>query len=231
MTNAAIRGRLAEWIIGLSVAGMILISTVAIWLATDESRPEMSRLVFTSILPLLGTWVGTVLAFYFARENLQAATDSVAQLASQFTETTSVLEAMIPKAQITSATAANAAAAGNLLLSDLEAAMTAGQRLPILTPAGEVLYVVHKSSIDSYRSTLASPALFAGKKLSDLLAVAPLKSAVEAIAVVGPTALLKDARTAMHSVPKCNDVFVTADGGRQSPILGWLTNTLLAAIQ
>jgi hypothetical protein len=172
-----------------------------------------------------------VLAFYFARENLQAATSSVAQLASQFSPTTSVLQAMIPRGSIAAATAADSAAAGNLVLTDLEAAMTAGQRLPILTPVGVVLYVLHKSSIDSYRATLADPADFAGKTLNDLLAVATLKTSVEAIAVVGPNALLHDARTAMSGVPKCNDVFVTTDGGRQSPVLGWLTNTLLAGIE
>ena len=38
-------------------------------------------------LALLGTWVGTVLAFYFARENIQAATESTLRFAGLETAT------------------------------------------------------------------------------------------------------------------------------------------------
>jgi hypothetical protein len=37
----------------------------------------------TTVLPVIGTWVGTVLAFYFSKENLDAATRSVATIARQ----------------------------------------------------------------------------------------------------------------------------------------------------
>src|SRR5438093_971982 len=71
------RGSIALVVVGLSIAAIAVAAGLAITFATTRSRPGITRLVFTSVLPLFGTWVGTVLAFYFARENLQSATESV----------------------------------------------------------------------------------------------------------------------------------------------------------
>src|SRR5436305_2257960 len=79
-SDASIRRWLAAGIVGASILGIVVLSIVAISTA-GKTRPETSRLVFSSVLPLLGTWVGTVLAFYFARDNLEAATQSTLQLA------------------------------------------------------------------------------------------------------------------------------------------------------
>src|SRR5829696_2303043 len=78
--DAAIRRWLAAGIVGASILGIVVVSIVAISTA-GKTRAETSRLVFSSVLPLPGTWVGTVLAFYFARENLAAATESTLRLA------------------------------------------------------------------------------------------------------------------------------------------------------
>lgn len=67
---------MAKWILDLRASGIVAVSLAAILWETDTSRPEMARLVFNSILPLFGTWVGTVLAFYYVRDDLDAATAS-----------------------------------------------------------------------------------------------------------------------------------------------------------
>jgi len=36
-----------------------------------------------SVLPLLGVWVGTLLAYYFSKENFEAATKSVTEMARE----------------------------------------------------------------------------------------------------------------------------------------------------
>src|SRR5436309_3092423 len=79
-SDASTRKWLAGGIVAASIVGIVIASTVAL-IAAGSNRPETSRLVFSSVLPLLGTWVGTVLAFYFARDNLEAATQSTLQLA------------------------------------------------------------------------------------------------------------------------------------------------------
>jgi hypothetical protein len=76
--SGATRQLLAITIVSLSVVVIVVASGLAIGFApSGAERTEATRLVFTSVLPLLGTWVGTVLAFYFARENLRTATESL----------------------------------------------------------------------------------------------------------------------------------------------------------
>jgi hypothetical protein len=102
-SDAGTRVRLAIWIIGLSLGGIVVASGLAIIFASSNNRAETVRLIFASVLPLFGTWVGTVLAFYFARENLQAATDSTLRTfraAGALEPGTPVTEVMIPRAQM-----------------------------------------------------------------------------------------------------------------------------------
>jgi CBS domain-containing protein len=72
------RRGLAYSIIGISGAFLLVVSGLAIGLTDDQAG--MSEKLFSAVLPLLGTWVGTVLAFYFSRSNFQAASDSMKQM-------------------------------------------------------------------------------------------------------------------------------------------------------
>jgi hypothetical protein len=235
-SETRLRPYLAMIVLGLSIILIAVASAVAILAATNQGRPEMARLVFASVLPLLGTWVGTVLAFYFARENLQAATDSTLRLTRPIEAATPVTQVMIPKAQIVSYDVKAGVDVKATSLFELRQMMkTAGKnRLPILSDTGVILYIFHDSSIAAFALNLGkdpdNQAAFT-ETIADLLNDADLKSAVEAIAVVGPEATLADARATMRSVPRCNDVFITARGQKADPVIGWLTNTDLATIE
>lgn len=233
--DARTRARLAIVIVALSVAGIGVASAVAIIFATSDNRPEMARLVFASVLPLLGTWVGTVLAFYFARENFQAATESTVRLFGRVPARAPVGEVMIPKARIISYDLPAGTDVGTVPLADLYTKMTAAKvgRIPIFNDSGAVLYVVHQASIDSFAGSLAPPKDPAAltETMSDLLNVPDLKKLVEAIGIVGPNATVAEARAAMRAVEGSNDVFVTINGKRDDPVIGWLTNTDLAEME
>jgi hypothetical protein len=60
--------------------GVVVLSAVIVLSGADQPR---AQLVLTADLPVIGTWVGTVLAYYFSKENLETATRSVAATASQ----------------------------------------------------------------------------------------------------------------------------------------------------
>jgi hypothetical protein len=233
----AFRDRLAGWTIVLSVLGITAISATAILVASGTTREETTRLVFGAVLPLLGTWVGTVLAFYFARENFEAATEStqnLVKLSNQLTRETPVLEGMIKLSDIT---------ARVLTANETEADVTMGQmltsmrgqrfrRMPILTPEGTAKYVVHDSLIQSFaedQKIAVTDAAFLDRSLRDLLDKDDLKRSAEAIAFVAALATVGDARESLKEVPGSNDVFVTVNGAKDEPILGWFTNTLLAS--
>jgi len=231
--NGRTRGWLAPLIVLGGMGGIVFVSAIAIAFASDENRPEMARLVFASVLPLLGTWVGTVLAFYFARDNLDAATESTIRLSGgRVDPRTPVRQAMIPKEKILARQLQLGANPGDLVLGELYAEMTAQgrHRIPILDASGAVLYIVHDSTIASFTGVDETPGT-STKKMAELLDDAELKKAVEAIGIVGPDAVLSDARAAMRAVDRCNDVFVTTGGKKSDPIVGWLTNTDLAALE
>lgn len=75
--DAWTRQLIALVVVGVSLLCVAAISGPAIGFANDKAAT--SRLVLTSVLPVLGTWVGTVLASYFARENFEAAISSLAR--------------------------------------------------------------------------------------------------------------------------------------------------------
>src|SRR5262245_6590852 len=233
MSEARTRRYLAAGIVAASILGIVVISIVAIATAGGD-RAETSRLVFSAVLPLLGTWVGTVLAFYFARENLQAATESTLLLSGRETQTP-VTGVMIRDADFLAYDLGSDEVAEDVMLAALRDKMRqltpASRRLPIRNPTGAVLYVVHDSTLTAFAESQGQTTENIDKKLGDLLADANFKALVEAIGFVPEKASVADARTAMRSIKNCNDVFVTQSGKREERAIGWLTNTLLAGVE
>src|SRR5664280_2921618 len=228
--DALLRPYLAITLVALSVLGVVLAAMVAILSATNEGRPEMARLVFVSVLPLFGTWVGTVLAFYFARDNLRAATDSTLRLQQGIEPGTPVNEAMVPRGKIISFNVPAGGDVSTVKLSDLTAKLQREgvQRIPIFDASGKVLYVVHDACIAMFPGVDGKDS--SAWTIGDLLRDPQSSAFIQAIGIVGPRAIVADARAAMRSIPSCNDVFVTSSGRRDDPVVGWLTNTLLAGV-
>jgi len=238
------RDILAFSVVFLCGAGVVAISIVAIAnTRTDTSLQETSRLVFVSVLPLLGTWVGTVLAYYFAGKNLEAATRSTeslsevtSRLAGVTAPETPVREEMIPSDRIKSYTLTQAEEA-DIRVLELQGLWTALEgisplsRLPILTGNKAVRGVVHRSLLEGFaaRASSAVPHAFDQKTVADLSA--DEQRLLMLFAVIPLSATVADARVAMKAVgADCNDVFVTATGKASEPVEGWLTNTKLAGL-
>jgi hypothetical protein len=65
------RESIALWVLIVSIAAVFLISVAVNITANDKEKA--SQRVMDSTLPLYGTWVGTILAFYFSRNAFEAA--------------------------------------------------------------------------------------------------------------------------------------------------------------
>jgi hypothetical protein len=119
----------------------------------------------------------------------------------------------------------------SVMLKDLlrELATQGRNRVPIVSNEGHLLYIIHRSMIEQF---ISNRVLFTVDEkgpgdftLADLLADSQMKRMFEStFAVVHRRATLAEAKTAMLATPSCLDVFVTAGGRRDEPILGWLTN-------
>jgi len=102
-------------------------------------------------------------------------------------------------------------------------------RVPLLGEEGRPKFIVHQSMIDEYVRDLA---LAGTVNVHDVTVHDLLNDPARAetfhttLAVVGPEADMDQALAAMNAVPGCQDVFVTEDGTKETPVVGWLTNTM-----
>ena len=230
------RNTLAFGITAISIVGIILLGIVIILTSADQQRSETAKTLMATVLPLFGSWVGTVLAFYFSRENFESANRSVAALVKQITpeeklQSIPVKEVMLPKDKLYF----KRLPADQLKLVETRDEMKKlkRNRLPILDADDHPKYMIHVSAINEY---LASQALI--KPPVDLNSLtlqklldddAELKQLFEtAFAVVKEDVNLAICKQAMDLIQGCQDIFVTKNGKRDEPILGWLTNVMIA---
>lgn len=215
------RQRLATVMTIVGVVGVTAISVVAlILLPRDDARN-----VLTAVLPLFASWIATVLAYYFARENLQAATDSVTTLvaSNRGPASLSITDKMIDLSQIVSLSSKFGASLNQTTLDQVLAFLSNRQvnRAPFFNTDGSIAGVIHVSVIDQYLRNNAQPA---GQVTFAAIKALPIALA---FAVLPTSATIADARTAMSSVPNCEDVFVTQDGNPAKPVVGWLTDNII----
>lgn len=215
-------------VIGVTVLGLTVI-------AMSENHGSASEHVMAAVLPLFGSWVATVLAYYFARENLRAATSSVSALMSSQTtddglSAISVKAKMIERARIV-ALSDKFKSIDSTLLKDVTAHLSdrSVRRSPVFDDKGVVVYMIHASTLDQFIRDKAMAGVASDTlKFSDLLGVPAQKAMIEKTFVFVPeTATLADAKAKMHATPDCEDVFVTKTGAATEPVIGWITDNLI----
>ena len=229
-------------VVGVSL--LVIVSVVALVVPQGgDKRLETTRLIFAAVVPLIGTWVGTVLAFYFTSDNLRVATESqrvatesTLSLVSRLAPSTPVTKIMIPVAQIDpKLPVADDAEAHTKTLDELYTLMRDKDqsRLPIFDASTVALYVVHEADIDKYAAgqpDLAVGHLGPDHTLATLLAVPELAQAVKAFTAISTDAVVGDARVKMNADPSIKDLFVTIGGTTTTQALGWITNSDLARV-
>jgi CBS domain-containing protein len=228
------RNRIAFWVTLGGMVGVTILGIVVIRLAANDKRGEASQLVFGSLLPLLGTWVGTVLAFYFAKANYESAANHAKDLLgiTERLRSTPVESVMLKMTDpgVTKRTLVPPEKPESLKIAELLKILRdkGRNRLPVLNADGSLVFVIHLSVLTDYISTKA---LGAGAKpvadltFSDLQTDdAQLYQQILAWACVKLGATLAEAKSAMEDIPGCSDVFVTTAGRKSDPVVGWLTN-------
>jgi len=225
-----LRDTLAIGITLTSIIGVIILSLIVIMKDRDGSSINM---VFTAVLPLMGSWIGTVLAYYFSKDNFEAATRSVSEMARNVTpqeklKSTVVKDKMIHRDQMFY----KKAPLTGLMLVDVLDELTGGEwsRLPILNGSGHIQTVIHRSDIDRYMAERLRryPATdLSALSLQDMLnEYADLESH---FGVVSEESTLADAKGVMDKVPNCKDIFVTKSGNINEEVIGWITNAIIVA--
>lgn len=226
----------------LGIIGIATISTVVI--LCGKCGKDSVQLVFTSVLPLVGTWIGTVMAFYFAKENYESASRLLGP--DERLRSTPAALVMRKRTEMTVHTLTSAdpeKEADELKIQDLLDEMDRNKlnRLPILSNKNVAVYLPHRSTLAEFITVVLRPQLandevdfttIKNLTLGDLKKRntrqdQDLLKKIKAFAFVARSASLADVKTAMESKEECNDVLVTETGQATEPVLGWITNKRL----
>jgi hypothetical protein len=237
-SDTSFRHWIALGITIVGVFGVVALGWIAIQTASSPgaTTSNVAREVLGTVLPVIGTWVGTVLAFYFGNENFAVASRASASLVSQLSpaqrlqsKSVSDPNVMIPLASMFYETGPAANVNLSKARNDLKAAGK-GDRIPVLDANKWPLLVVHLSTIDKYMTdqALKGTQNLSALTLQDMLNDPQIAKALAAsFATVKQTATLADAKAAMDAFDTCQDVFVTATGSSKEPVIGWITNTII----
>lgn len=88
-SNGRARSRLAYGTLIFSGLAITIMAVIAI--VTD---PKNTMTIFNIVLPMFASWVGTILAFYFGRENFESASQQVQAATQQVRE---IAQALTPE--------------------------------------------------------------------------------------------------------------------------------------
>jgi CBS domain-containing protein len=232
------RAKIARNVLIVSISALPALAGLVIWFDRSAARD-----VFNMMLPVFAAWVGTILAFYFSRENFESAGRQVTEIVKQVTplerlRSLPVTSHMIKRDDmiVFNLTAGKGVDAVKIVGDILNLMISSRKnRLPVLDENDRPRYMIHRSMIDKYLAgkalkESARPGGLGALTLRDLLEDdADLRKMFEtSFAAVPEDATLAEAKFAMEAVTDCLDVFVTKRGTKNEPIIGWLTNVIIA---
>ena len=229
------RVAIALGVLVISIVGLLMLATVVIIYDPAQAKSTMSTL-----LPVLGTWVGTILAFYFARENFESASRSVRDMAEKITgiealQKIPVMAAMILLKSMKYLQLTSAKPTDQLkLVGDILPILGDKNRLPILDENNHPQYMIHKSLINKFIAEQSitpktPPVALNTLTLKDLLENSPDKNMFKTgFGTVKEDANLSEAKDEMEKADYRSDIFITKDGTSNSPVIGWLTNLIIS---
>ncbi len=216
------------------LAALILILLVCLAVFTAKNQTETAKDVLNAVLPLIASWVGTVLAYYYSRENLTAATRNATEMAQQLSgaeklQILRVSDSMIPIDRIDTMKVDD----GTPLADIIDFLAKRGrQRLPIFSDNGVIRFIVHLSTVHAFISHCAlEQRKVEGLTFAELIAdPAHAELLRSSFGVVKEAATLAEAKAALEQGRDREDVFVTRAGGREEPVLGWITDNDLVRL-
>jgi hypothetical protein len=248
-----------EWIafamIVLSVGLLITLSVIGFGIIknTDSVSDKFKDIqaLFGMLLPLIGTWVGTVLAYYFSKENFVAASQSVNDLVRHITSVEEkfhdikVTEVMQKPENFPYGNADTTEALEKFKIQDLVDEMNAKnvERYPILIKNSlKFVFLFYRSTLERFQigfinGTIKLVDPKKSHKINDLTVKDMFDSDFQLIKDVREItkkkkflpvdATLEDVRALMMDNVICQDVFITQTGNKDEKVEGWITNDLV----
>jgi hypothetical protein len=214
-----------------SGSAIVILATVAIIV-----KPEEAMNIFNIALPVVASWVGTILAFYFGKANFESANEQVGKMllktfSPEDLNKTPVKIIMRTFSDMTCFKIPSGKSEKDIVLGDINVLMNDDKnRLPVISFDSMPMYMIHLSMIHGYTS--------GGGKLTDsldqfLTAKRGAGSGFglnEGFIVVAESSTLADAKEKLDKIKVCQDIFITKDGTANEPLTGWISNTRMARL-
>lgn len=247
IAQAPIHFNLAKVVLywGLTAIAVLGIASIAFTAVYSEAGEVITAIkdILSLLLPVIGAWVGTVLAYFFSKDNFEAASRSTQALFKEFKTSEEKLKTviaekvMIPIKNSENLVLANEGIENTIKLKAdiIDGIMEKDKsfpknRLPILDAKMKPKYLIHRSIIDKFIvKNVAENKAMANLTLQDMLDDKDFsKYLKESYGTIKPTASLADAKSLVDNIDVCLDVYVTEDGTSNSTVVGWITNVIVS---
>jgi hypothetical protein len=221
--------------VGISLMSLFIIAYVSIFsLNCSGDKPDYD-FISKSVIPVVGTWMGTILAFYFTRENFQAATDQYNRVLDRLTpeqvlSKTFAKDIMTPLHSIIRL--------DYLILKDrsiiteiLRNQNNASINRFLFFDGYKCKYIIHRSTFDSYLLDKHDGVLdISTLTLIDFIEEKDIKYSKyvkEGIVFIREEATLLEAKILFDNNPNSQDIIVTKSGKADEDVIGLVTNNKL----
>jgi CBS domain containing-hemolysin-like protein len=221
-----IRNWLALGITGIAMIGIVILGGAVI--LAKEAEGNKAQMVLNAVLPLFGTWVGTVLAFFFARDNFESASRNAREFMTtqEKLQSLPVTSAMTPRDKMEVVKEPD----NPSLIEKLDELEKRGiKRLPILSQDNYPKALIFKDGIFNYLYRGDKPRSDEDLKTLTMQNLLDEQSNLsQPYGIVGEQSTLADAQEAMRKKTGCHVVFVTKSGRENDVVIGMLTNRDIA---
>jgi len=198
-----------------------------------------NNLLLQTLLPLWGTWVGTVLAFYFGKNNFEAAANSYADVIAKLTPQEKMAKLLVKDYMVT---------LNQLVYLSYDdekdkkiydilnyERFKPYNRFAVLNNDRVAMYIIHRSMFNQFISTKVEENL-RGDEIKDFTLEYFLENCDETIkkaleigfAVASINATLLEAKIRMEAKSTdCVNVFITQNGSPKEKVEGLITNNII----
>ncbi|MEM6397446.1 MAG: hypothetical protein AAF741_13945 [Bacteroidota bacterium] len=232
------RNFLAQILVGASLVGIAFVAFLLYSSSSVRSEKVANTVkIFDTIIPLLATWIGTILAFYFGSKNFEAAANKYAQIINNISpdvlDDVQVGQIMINRKTMVSKSYEEIK---NSLLSEIKKFLESvnKSRLPIFD-GDKIKYILHASTIDQMlnEAVAESETPKSDKIKTRSLSITDrqfvsfeekYKNKLTSFLMVKESDILEKVILKIKTQPSVNDVFVQ---GEDDKTVGWLTDSLI----
>ena len=193
--------------------------------------------VLQILFPLWGTWIGTVLAFYFGKTNFEVAVKSYESVIEKLSPNEKMAKLYVKDHMILleKIVYLEYEAVKEMKITEVleDENFKSFNRYPILEN-GVVKCIIHRSLFYKFTHLKMQEGLEISAikelKLKDLVESTEewIREILEkGIAIIPLNATVLDAKNAIDCIAECEDVFVTNSGRKDDPVLGMITNSMI----